>query len=96
MILRISPVFCLVLALVAFAQIQASAAPNDDEEEGTQWFKLMILRRKFKKGQVENVMSYLTLNAYQILIIQIELLCTFLEAWSWVTVGHFCWFQNYY
>jgi len=34
MILRISPVFCLVLALVAFAQIQASAAPNDDEEEG--------------------------------------------------------------
>ena len=53
MILRISPVFCLVLALVAFAQIQASAAPNDDEEEGTQWFKLIILRRKFKKGQVE-------------------------------------------
>ena len=52
MILRISPVFCLVLALVAFAQIQASAAPNDDEEEGTQWFKLVILRRKFKKGQV--------------------------------------------
>jgi len=36
MILRISPVFCLVLALVAFAQIQASAAPNDDEEEGEQ------------------------------------------------------------
>ena len=64
MILRISPVFCLVLALVAFAQIQASAAPNDDEEEGTQWFKLIILRRKFKKGQVEFFLSYLTLNAY--------------------------------
>lgn len=63
MILRISPVFCLVLALVAFAQIQASAAPNDDEEEGTQWFKLIILRRKFKKGQVEIFLSCLTLNA---------------------------------
>ena len=63
MILRISPVFCLVLALVAFAQIQASAAPNDDEEEGEQWFKLIILRRKFKKGQVEFFLSYLALNA---------------------------------
>lgn len=70
MILRISPVFCLVLALVAFAQIQASAAPNDDEEEGRQWFKLLILRRKFKKGQVEIFLIYLALNAYQILIIQ--------------------------
>ena len=63
MILRISPVFCLVLALVAFAQIQASAAPNDDEEEGEQWFKLIILRRIFQKSQVEIFLSYLASNA---------------------------------